>query len=303
MTLTCTIGSSCLEAKARFPSWKEPATSLNTDGSGNTSTSSSVLHLAWKPQDRGATLQCHLSFPLSNSTARRFPVICECWLARGEVQSLREMTAPGEPPLPGLLGRGGASGEQSHLPLAWGERRRLKGQRSEPSPRKMREDGKGDLLWIPAPQSFQTVFFLQLLWNHTRGEGWVPEGVEKGHRGASVTPDPSLPTGPATLLHYACSLEKVPQCNCSFYGIPTPVVQWLMGGVPVIKKNMSDTFRVATTIAAPWANSTITFAGKPEEVPSLRCEGKNKYGTREASIFLVPGKYTGVWRLGWNANT
>nr|KAF6270053.1 hypothetical protein mPipKuh1_007997 [Pipistrellus kuhlii] len=170
VTLTCTFGSSCLEAKARLPSWKESATSLSTDSSGNTSTSSSsVLHFARKPKDRGATLQCHLSFPLSNWTALRFPVIT-----------------------------------------------------------------------------------------------------------------------PAKLLHYACSLEKVPQCVCSFYGIPTPVVQWLMGGVPVTKKNMSDTFRVTTTITAPWANSTITFAGNPEEVPSLRCEGRNKYGIQEASIFLVP---------------
>ncbi|XP_054567285.1 myelin-associated glycoprotein isoform X2 [Eptesicus fuscus] len=169
VTLTCTIRSSCIAAKARFLSWKEPATSFNTDGSRNSSVSSSVLHFTPKPKDRGTTLQCYLNFPLSNSTAVRFPVIM-----------------------------------------------------------------------------------------------------------------------PATLLYYVCSLEKIPQCNCSFYGIPTPFVQWLMDGVPVIKKNMSDTFQVTTTITAPWANSTIRFTGKPEEVMSLRCEGKNKYGIQEASIFLVP---------------
>lgn len=125
-----------------------------------------------------------------------------------------------------------------------------------------------------------------------------PGGSGKGKSGCLGDSWPSLPTVPATLLYYVCSLEKIPQCNCSFYGIPTPFVQWLMDGVPVIKKNMSDTFQVTTTITAPWANSTITFTGKPEEVMSLRCEGKNKYGIQEASIFLVPGKYTGVLVTG-----
>nr|KAF6274941.1 hypothetical protein mMyoMyo1_010352 [Myotis myotis] len=169
VTLTCTIRSSCIEAKARFLSWKEPAMSFNPKGSRNSSVSSSVLHFTPKPKDHGAALQCYLNFPLSNSTAVKSPVII-----------------------------------------------------------------------------------------------------------------------PATLFHYVCSLEKKLQCSCSFYGIPTPVVQWLMGGVPVRLKNMSDAFQVAITVAAPWANSTIEFTGKPETVMSLHCEGKNKYGIQEASIFLVP---------------
>uniref|UniRef100_G1Q733 Ig-like domain-containing protein n=1 Tax=Myotis lucifugus TaxID=59463 RepID=G1Q733_MYOLU len=169
VTLTCTIRSSCLEAKARFLSWKEPAMSFSPKGSRNSPVSSSALHFTPKPKDHGAALQCSLNFPLSNSTAVKFPMII-----------------------------------------------------------------------------------------------------------------------PARLSHYVCSLKKKPQCNCSFYGTPTPVVQWLMGGVPVRLKNMSGAFQVATTVAAPWANSTIEFTGKPETVMSLHCEGKNKYGIQEASIFLVP---------------
>lgn len=119
--------------------------------------------------------------------------------------------------------------------------------------------------------------------------------MAEGKPGASVTPGPPSPTEPATLFYYVCSLKKNPQCNCSFYGIPTPVVQWLVEGVPVVRlKNMSGAFQVTTTVASYWANSTIELTGEPEAIASLHCEGKNKYGIQEATIFLVPGKCTGV---------
>ncbi|XP_036689917.1 SIGLEC family-like protein 1 [Balaenoptera musculus] len=95
---------------------------------------------------------------------------------------------------------------------------------------------------------------------------------------------------PTRLLYSSCSLEKTLQCNGSFHGIPTPSVQWLMGGVPVGLNNMNNILQVTFSIIAPWANSTISLLGEPEIVTGLHCEGKNQYGIHTSSIFLITDK-------------
>nr|CAI9697961.1 unnamed protein product [Rangifer tarandus platyrhynchus] len=93
---------------------------------------------------------------------------------------------------------------------------------------------------------------------------------------------------PARLLYFSCSWKKTLQCSCSFHGVPTPSVQWLMGGEPVDLNIMNENFQVTSNIAAPWVNSTISLPGEPEIVMGLRCEGRNQYGIHTSSIFLIP---------------
>ncbi|KAF6077770.1 IgLON family member 5 [Phyllostomus discolor] len=93
---------------------------------------------------------------------------------------------------------------------------------------------------------------------------------------------------PTMLFYHICSLEKILKCSCSFYGIPTPVVHWLMEGVLVSVKNMSNILQVTTNITAPWANSTIFLLGKPETVMNLHCVAQNKYGNQSSTVFLIP---------------
>ncbi|XP_039100285.1 SIGLEC family-like protein 1 isoform X2 [Hyaena hyaena] len=97
---------------------------------------------------------------------------------------------------------------------------------------------------------------------------------------------------PTRLLYSSCSLEKTLRCNCSFHGIPTPSVQWLMEGVPVNVNSTDNILQVTSTIIGPWANSTVSLIGEPEIVMSLRCEGKNQYGIHTSSIFLLPDKHS-----------
>ena len=107
---------------------------------------------------------------------------------------------------------------------------------------------------------------------------------------------PSFPAAPARLLYFSCSWKKTLQCSCSFRGVPTPSVQWLMGGEPVDLNSMNENFQVTSNIAAPWVNSTISLPGEPEIVTGLRCEGRNQYGIHTSSIFLIPpSKCAGVW--------
>ncbi|XP_011385102.1 SIGLEC family-like protein 1, partial [Pteropus vampyrus] len=95
---------------------------------------------------------------------------------------------------------------------------------------------------------------------------------------------------PPILFYSSCSFGKILQCNCSFYGIPTPTVQWLMKGVPVNVNNMDNVLQMTSIMRAPWNNSTIVLLGKPEIVMSLLCEGRNQYGIHASSIFLIPDK-------------
>ncbi|VTJ73915.1 Hypothetical predicted protein [Marmota monax] len=95
---------------------------------------------------------------------------------------------------------------------------------------------------------------------------------------------------PARLLNSSCSLEKTLQCSCSFHGIPTPSVQWWVGGVPVGVNSVDGGLQVTSTTLSPWANSTISLRGDPEIVRRLHCAGRNLYGIHTCSIFLIPGK-------------
>ncbi|MBZ3889342.1 IgLON family member 5 [Sciurus carolinensis] len=97
---------------------------------------------------------------------------------------------------------------------------------------------------------------------------------------------------PARLLDSSCSLEKTLQCSCSFHGIPTPSVQWWMGGTPVGVSGVDGGLQVTSTTLGPWANSTISLRGGPETVRRLRCEGRNPYGIHTSSFFLIPDAHS-----------
>ncbi|XP_053462112.1 sialic acid-binding Ig-like lectin 10 [Nycticebus coucang] len=97
-------------------------------------------------------------------------------------------------------------------------------------------------------------------------------------------------TSPTRLFNSSCSLEKTLQCSCAFHGVPTPSVQWWLGGALVDVSNMDAILQVTSTIHAPWANSTISLIGEPEILMRLFCEGKNQYGIHTSRIFLIPNK-------------
>ncbi|XP_034347014.1 sialic acid-binding Ig-like lectin 11 [Arvicanthis niloticus] len=95
---------------------------------------------------------------------------------------------------------------------------------------------------------------------------------------------------PARLLKYSCLLKRTLTCSCSFHGIPTPSVQWWVGGIPVSVKSIDAILHMTSTTLEPWTNSTIHLMWEPEIIRRLRCEGKNKYGVHASRIFLIPDK-------------
>uniref|UniRef100_A0A8C6I4M8 Ig-like domain-containing protein n=1 Tax=Mus spicilegus TaxID=10103 RepID=A0A8C6I4M8_MUSSI len=94
---------------------------------------------------------------------------------------------------------------------------------------------------------------------------------------------------PTRLLNYSCLLKRTLTCSCSFHGIPTPSVQWWVGGTPVSVNSIDGILHLTTTTLEPWTNSTIHLIWEPEIIRRLRCEGKNQYGVHASRIFLIPG--------------
>ncbi|XP_013364294.1 PREDICTED: SIGLEC family-like protein 1, partial [Chinchilla lanigera] len=92
---------------------------------------------------------------------------------------------------------------------------------------------------------------------------------------------------PARLLSSSCSLEKTLRCSCSFYGVPTPSVQWWIGGAPVGVNAVDGSLQVTSATHGPWANSTILLSKEPAMGTRLLCEGKNQNGTHALSILLM----------------
>ncbi|KAM4825141.1 SIGLEC family-like protein 1 isoform 1-T2 [Thomomys bottae] len=97
---------------------------------------------------------------------------------------------------------------------------------------------------------------------------------------------PEVQLAPARLLSSSCSVEKTLKCSCSFHGIPTPSVEWLVGDVPVDMRIVRGGFQVTSTTLGPWANSTLHLM-EPAKGTSILCEGKNPNGTHALSIFLM----------------
>ncbi|OBS73977.1 hypothetical protein A6R68_15480, partial [Neotoma lepida] len=95
---------------------------------------------------------------------------------------------------------------------------------------------------------------------------------------------------PARLLNYSCLLKRTLACSCSFHGIPTPSVQWWVGGTPVSVNSIDTILHMTFTTLEPWTNSTIHLMWEPEIIRRLRCEGKNQYGVHVSRIFLIPDK-------------
>uniref|UniRef100_A0A8C8TUU4 Siglec family like 2 n=1 Tax=Peromyscus maniculatus bairdii TaxID=230844 RepID=A0A8C8TUU4_PERMB len=95
---------------------------------------------------------------------------------------------------------------------------------------------------------------------------------------------------PARLLSYSCLLKRTLACSCSFHGIPTPFVQWWIGGTPVSVNSRDSILHMTSTTLEPWTNSTIHLMWEPEIIRRLRCEGKNQYGVHASRIFLIPDK-------------
>uniref|UniRef100_A0AC11ENG7 Uncharacterized protein n=1 Tax=Ovis aries TaxID=9940 RepID=A0AC11ENG7_SHEEP len=96
---------------------------------------------------------------------------------------------------------------------------------------------------------------------------------------------------PPQLLGPSCSQEDEGlHCSCSSQAQPAPSLRWRLGE-GLLEGNFSNaSFKVTSSSAGPWANSSLSLHEGLSSGLSLSCEALNIHGARSGSVLLLPGK-------------
>ncbi|KAG5201097.1 hypothetical protein JEQ12_005631 [Ovis aries] len=96
---------------------------------------------------------------------------------------------------------------------------------------------------------------------------------------------------PPQLLGPSCSQEDEGlHCSCSSQARPAPSLRWRLGE-GLLEGNFSNaSFKVTSSSAGPWANSSLSLHEGLSSGLSLSCEALNIHGARSGSVLLLPGK-------------
>ncbi|KAM5236254.1 sialic acid-binding Ig-like lectin 14 [Ctenodactylus gundi] len=109
-------------------------------------------------------------------------------------------------------------------------------------------------------------------------------GSQNASLSLSVFHAPQLP-GPS------CSWEAEGlRCSCSSHAQPVPSLRWWLGDRLLEGNSSNASFRVTSSSAGSWVNSSLSL---PEGLsPGLRlsCEAQNDHGTQSATVLLLPDR-------------
>uniref|UniRef100_A0A8C0DD99 Ig-like domain-containing protein n=1 Tax=Balaenoptera musculus TaxID=9771 RepID=A0A8C0DD99_BALMU len=96
---------------------------------------------------------------------------------------------------------------------------------------------------------------------------------------------------PPQLLGPSCSLEDEGlHCSCSCRAQPVPSLRWRLGE-GLLEGNFSNaSFKVTSSSAGPWANSSLSLSEGLSSGLRLSCEAQNVHGAQSATVLLLPGK-------------
>ncbi|XP_026934925.1 sialic acid-binding Ig-like lectin 5 [Sagmatias obliquidens] len=105
---------------------------------------------------------------------------------------------------------------------------------------------------------------------------------------------------PPQLLGPSCSQEEEGlHCDCSSRAQPAPSLRWRLGE-GLLEGNFSNaSFKVTSSSAGPWVNSSLSLREGLSSGLRLSCEALNVHGAQSATVLLLPGKpapLTGVVR-------
>ncbi|XP_057567284.1 sialic acid-binding Ig-like lectin 5 [Hippopotamus amphibius kiboko] len=96
---------------------------------------------------------------------------------------------------------------------------------------------------------------------------------------------------PPQLLGPSCSREDGGlHCSCSSRVQPAPSLHWQLGE-GLLERNFSKaSFKVTSSSAGPWANSSLSLSEGLSSGLSLSCEAQNIHGGQSSTVLLLPGK-------------
>lgn len=130
-------------------------------------------------------------------------------------------------------------------------------------------------------------------WVHRWGkDAWVP-----GRGEAPLTPL-SFPTEPPQLLGPSCSWEDESlHCCCSAQSQLVPSLRWRLRE-ELLDGNLSNaSFKITSSSAGPWANSSLSLHEGLGSNLRLSCEAQNAHGKQSGTILLLPTPGAGKCRV------
>ncbi|XP_044112626.1 sialic acid-binding Ig-like lectin 5 [Neovison vison] len=96
---------------------------------------------------------------------------------------------------------------------------------------------------------------------------------------------------PPQLLSLSCSWEgEGLHCNCSSRAQPAPTLHWRLGEELLEGNHSNASWTATSSLAGPWANSSLSLSGPLGSGLRLNCEARNDYGKQSTAVLLLPGK-------------
>uniref|UniRef100_A0A2K6MTI0 Sialic acid binding Ig like lectin 14 n=1 Tax=Rhinopithecus bieti TaxID=61621 RepID=A0A2K6MTI0_RHIBE len=93
------------------------------------------------------------------------------------------------------------------------------------------------------------------------------------------------------LLGPSCSWEAESlHCSCSFRAWPAPSLYWWLGEKPLEGNSSQGSFKVNSSSAGLWTNSSLILHGGLTSGLKVSCKGWNTYGSQSSSVLLLQGR-------------
>ncbi|KAM6154436.1 sialic acid-binding Ig-like lectin 5 [Erethizon dorsatum] len=278
--LTCSVPWACEQGTPPIFSWTSAAlTSL-----GPRTTRSSVLTLSPRPQDHSTNLTCQVMFPAAGVTVERTVQLN----VTDAPQSLTIQVFQGNGTGPKAL----ADGSSFHVQE--GQALRLVCV-ADSNPPAMLSWTRGNLTLRPSQHVHHRI--LELLRVELEDDGKYVCRAQ--HRLGSLIASVSLLVRSSLqLLGPTCSWEAEGlHCSCSSRAWPAPSLGWRLGQGLLEGNSSNASFSVSSSLAGPWANSSLSLQEGLCSSLRLSCETWNPHGTQSVTVLLLPekpGPRTGV---------
>uniref|UniRef100_A0A8C9CDS8 Ig-like domain-containing protein n=1 Tax=Phocoena sinus TaxID=42100 RepID=A0A8C9CDS8_PHOSS len=276
--ITCAVPWACGRGTPHTFSWIGVAlTSLHPK-----SPHSSVLTVTLGPQDHGTNLTCRVTFPGAGVSTDR-------------TIRLNVSYAPQKPTI--RVFRKEDTGSLS-LPVQEGQFLRLDCVADSNPPARMSWI-RGSLTLSPSNSSNPGVLELPRVELEDHGKYVCRAQHPLGSKEASLC---LVVKNPPQLLEPSCSQEEEGlHCNCSSRAQPAPSLRWRLGE-GLLEGNFSNaSFKVTSSSAGPWANSSLSLSHGLSFGLRLSCEAQNGHGKQSATVLLLPGRPAPRTGVVWGA--
>ncbi|XP_032695303.1 sialic acid-binding Ig-like lectin 5 [Lontra canadensis] len=269
--LTCSVPWACERSTPPIFSWMSAAlTSL-----GTRTHLSSVLTLTPRPQDHGTNLTCQVYFPAAGVMVER-------------TVQLNVTYAPQNTAIRIFQGSRTALGtlqNTSSVFILEGQALRLLCVTDSNPPAEL-SWFRGSPTWKATPICRSPILDLSQVGAVEEGDLICQAQNPLGSQHISLHLSVFYPP---RLLSPSCSWEgEGLRCNCSSRAQRAPTLHWRLGEELLEGNHSNASWTVTSSLAGPWANSSLSLSGPLGSSLRLSCEAQNAQGKQSAAVLLLP---------------